>query len=254
MKTGEKINAVLIDDESNCLNLLEWELQNVCPHVAVVAKCTSGKEGLKAIHSYKPDVVFLDIEMPYMSGFEMLESLPEINFKVIFTTAYDQYALKAFKLNAIDYILKPVAEEELIRAVSKIIAVPMGQESNRMKLLLASLQGMQNAGSSNIENIALPTLDGLIFINKKEIVYCQSDNSYTKIFTKEKKKLLISRTLKEMEERLNGGQFFRVHNSFVVNLNEIQKYVKSDGGYLIMTNGGKVKVSRSKKDELLDFF
>ncbi len=242
------LKAILIDDEPNCLKMLEWELQNSCPNVEILELCDSGKAGLKAIRQHKPDVVFLDVDMPYMNGFEMLELLEDIDFEVIFTTAYDEYAVKAFKINAIDYLLKPIDEDELLAAVQKASTkIEMQQQLPRNTSVERPIKNI-------IRKIALPTFEGLVFAEVDKIIYCQSDNNYTKIFLKGDKDLFISKTLKEMEEVLGNYHFFRVHNSFVVNLNEIKHYIKADGGYLVMSNEGKVKVSRNKKDALLQLF
>jgi len=241
------LKTILIDDEPNCLKVLEWELQNSAPNVEILALCNSGKEGLKAIQQHKPDVVFLDVDMPYMNGFEMLELLPDIDFEVVFTTAHDEYAVKAFKINAIDYLLKPIDEDELKAAIAKV--------EEKQKVKGKSKNVISDDPRKNIiRKIALPTFEGLVFVEVDQIIYCQSDNNYTKIFLKQEKDLFISKTLKELEELLGNYHFYRVHNSFVVNLNEIKNYVKADGGYLVMCNDDKVRVSRSKKESLLQLF
>lgn len=246
------LNAILIDDEENCLKMLQWELQNSCPEVKVVALCNNGKEGLKAIKEHQPDIVFLDIEMPYMNGFEMLELVPTITFEVVFTTAYDKYAIKAFKISAVDYLLKPIDEIDLKNAVQKIKT--RRSEKIPPKYLNFLKEQMEDVRQNNIKNIALPTMEGLIFVSMDSIIYCQSDNSYTKIFLRDEKSIFISKTLREMEELLETANFVRVHNSFIANLDQIKKYIRADGGYLVMSNGDEVKVSRNKKEDLLKRF
>lgn len=241
------LKAILIDDEPNCLKVLEWELQNSETDIKIIALCESGKEGLKAIQQHKPDLVFLDVDMPYMNGFEMLELVQDIDFEVIFTTAHDEYAIKAFKVNAVDYLLKPIDDEELAQAIAKV----MERQKTKVK---KSSPVLDDPTKNIIRKIALPTFEGLVFVEVDKIIYCQSDNNYSKIFLKDKKDLFISKTLKEMEELLGGYHFFRVHNSFLANLNEIKNYVKSDGGYLVMSNDDRVRVSRSKKENLLKLF
>ncbi|MEL6944171.1 MAG: LytTR family DNA-binding domain-containing protein, partial [Bacteroidota bacterium] len=209
------LKAILIDDEPNCLKVLEWELQNSCPNVEILALCNSGKDGLKAIQQHQPDVIFLDVDMPYMNGFEMLELIPDIDFDVIFTTAHDEYAVKAFKINAIDYLLKPIDEDELKTAVAKV-------EKNQKKTSTKGVVVEDDPRKNIIRKIALPTFEGLVFVEVDQIIYCQSDNNYTKIFLKTDKDLFISKTLKELEELLGNYHFYRVHNSYVVNLNEIK--------------------------------
>ena len=247
------LNAILIDDETNCLKMLEWELKNNCPEVNILGMYDSGKEGLKAINSKKPDVVFLDIEMPYLNGFELFELIPNIDFDVVFTTAYDEYAVKAIKISAVDYLLKPIDGDDLKVAVGRVEEKKKNNiGSENIDFLKKQLEDTRR---NAIKNLALPTYEGYVFVKLEDIIYCQSDNNYATVFLKTGKKILISRTLKEVAEMLTEqDNFFRVHNSFLVNLNEIKNYVKTDGGYLIMSNEGKVKVSRSKKDELLDLF
>jgi len=249
---NEILRAVLIDDEDNCLKMLQWELNNRCPEVEILAMCDSGKEGLKAIKKHQPDVVFLDIEMPYMNGFEMLELTADINFEVIFTTAYDQYAIKAFKISAVDYLLKPIDEDNLTKAVERV-KEKLKQNFSPYQINYIKQQ-VENVKHQKVKNIALPTLEGLIFVALEHIIYCQSDGGYARVYLMDGRNIFISRTLREMEEILEGFQFKRVHNSFIINLDHIKKYIKADGGYLIMSNDNEVKVSRSKKDELLKLF
>ncbi len=248
------LKAILIDDESNCLKMLEWELQNTCPEVNILAKCETGKDGLKAIKDLHPDLVFLDVEMPYMNGFEMLDLVPEVNFEVIFTTAYDEYAVKAFKISAVDYLLKPIDGEELRVAIDKVSEKKQLHSKVDSRHLEVLMDQVSSSKKNGVKNIALPTYEGYVFVKINQILYCQSDNNYTRVILDDGKPLLISRTLKEVGEMLTDFQFYRVHNSFIVNLNEIANYIKSDGGYLIMSNGDQVKVSRTKKEELLKHF
>ena len=247
------LNAILIDDEVNCLKMLEWELKQNCPEVNILGMYDSGKEGLKAINSQNPDIVFLDIEMPYLNGFELLELVPKIDFEVVFTTAYDEYAVKAIRISAIDYLLKPIDGEDLNKAIGRII------EKRKHKIGSENINFFKEQLKDNRQNsvttIALPTYEGYIFVQLSDIIYCQSDNNYSNVVMKDKKKILISRTLKEVAEMLQEQpNFFRCHNSFLINLNEIKTFVKADGGYLVMSNDDKVKVSRGKKDELLSKF
>jgi len=213
------IKAILIDDEVNCTEMLKWDLAQNCPNVEVLTTCNSGKDGLKAIKDLQPDLVFLDIDMPYMSGFEMLELVNEVNFDVIFTTAYDEYAVKAFKISAVDYLLKPVDEEDLTKAVAKVAEKQAKNEKPQHIEFLK--EQLVDTKANAVKRIALPTYEGLMFLNMETIIYCQSDNNYCNVFLKDGRKLLISRTLKDIEDMLNGFHFFRVHNSFLVNLNEI---------------------------------
>ena len=257
MESSNKVNthtktlrAIIVDDEANCLKMLEWELSDRCPEVEIIRVCSTGKAGLMAIKEEQPDIIFLDIEMPYLNGFEVLELVPEVNFDVIFTTAYDKFAIRAFKSSAIDYLLKPIDGDDLRIAVDKVIEKrKRSTPSTDVKFLL---QQLEDAKNNKIRRIALPTFEGLTFVQTDEIIYCQSDNNYCNVVLKEGRKMLISKTLKEVEEMLSSDQFFRVHNSFFVNLKEVSNYVKADGGALIMTNGDEVRVSRSRKDRLME--
>lgn len=241
------INTIIIDDEPYCCETLETMIGKYCPDLAVAAILHSGEDALKKLAQFTPQLVFLDIEMPHMTGFEFLEKLPCINFSVIFTTSYDQYAIKAIRLSALDYLLKPIDRVELIQAVDKVSKSLKSPTDPQLDLLLQRF----DLSKTTIKVIALPTMEGLEMIEIDSIVNCSSDGNYTNFFLKNNTKLTASRTLKDVEELLSGHPFIRVHNSFLVNLNEIRKYVKGEGGYLVMSNGNTVDVSRSRKEMLL---
>ena len=241
------IKAIIVDDEPHCCEVLQILLQRYCPEVDVIATCHSGEKALESIALLKPQLVFLDIEMPRMNGFEMLEKSKEISFELIFTTSYNQYAIKAIRFCALDYLLKPVDREELQAAVNRVqqkLARPLSQQ---LEILLQKI----NQGSSSVQRIALPTMEGLQLVPVHEIISCASSSNYTIFHLKGKEKITVSRTLKEMEEMLEDHSFLRVHHSFLVNLNEISRYVRGEGGYLVMSDGSSVDVSRSKKETLL---
>ena len=241
------IKAVIIDDEIHCRKTLNMLLAENCPDVQVVEQCEDGEAGILAIQKLKPDIVFLDIEMPGMNGFEMLQKLPAINFEIIFTTSYDQYAIKAFKFSALDYLLKPVDRQELEAAVQKVVKRLSRPVPQQLEILLQKLY----QPASSIRKIALPTMEGLQMIPIDSIISCASDSNYTIFQLKNKQKLIVSRLLREVEEMLEEYSFLRVHHSYVVNLNEIEKYYKGDGGYVVMSDGSSIDVSRNKKDVLL---
>lgn len=244
---GNKLKAIIVDDEPYCCEILAAMLDADCPCVKVVGICSNGHDALTAIHKFSPDIVFLDVEMPKMNGFEMLEQLQEIKFHLIFTTSYDQYALKAIRFSAIDYLLKPIDREELKRAVEKVkdrFQIPVPQQ---LELLLQKFKQPSNP----VNKIALPTMEGLQMIPIETIVSCESDDNYTNIKLKNGKKLLVTRSLKEIEESLEQHSFIRVHRSYLVNLNEIEKYIKGEGGYLVMSDGASIDVARNKKEGLL---
>ena len=242
------IKAVIIDDEIHCRKTLGMLLKEYCPGVQVIEQCEDAESGLAAIQRHKPHLVFLDIEMPNMNGFEMLEKVPGINFEIIFTTSYDQYAIKAIRFSALDYLLKPVDPEELQTAVQKVAERLQHPLPQQLEILLQKLQ----QPASSIQKIALPTMEGLKMIAIDSIISCASDSNYTVFLLKNKQKLIVSRPLKEIEEMLDEYSFLRVHNSYLVSLNEIDKYVKGEGGYLVMTDGSTIDVSRSKKETLLN--
>jgi two-component system LytT family response regulator len=242
------IKAIIVDDEPYCCDALEILLQRYCPQVQVAEVCHSGETALAAIKEEKPQLVFLDIEMPQMNGFEMLEKLPENNFELVFTTSYDQYAIKAIRFSALDYLLKQIDRQELQHAVHKLGQRLNHQLPQQLEILLQKI----HQPSLSVKRIALPTMEGLQLVSLDSIISCESSSNYTIFFLKDKQKLTVSRTLKEVEELLEEYSFLRVHHSYVVNLNEIRKYVKGEGGYLVMSDDTTVDVSRSRKDQLLE--
>jgi len=241
------IKTIIIDDEKHSCDALRILLGKCCPQVEVTAICYSGEEGIRKINEIKPQLVFLDIEMPHMNGFQMLEQLSKIDFEIIFTTSYDQYAITAFKFSALDYLLKPVDREELEKAVQKVSKKINPPVSQQLEILLQKI----NQPTITVQRIALPTMQGLEFVPIDSIISCSSNNNYTEFFLADKKKLLVSRTLKDAEDMLADHSFLRVHNSHIVNLNAITRYVKGEGGYLVMTDGSTVDVSRSRKELLM---
>ena len=245
------INAILIDDEEHCRESLSIQLARNCPDVNLLAACPSAAEGLKAIGQGRPDLVFLDVEMPRMNGFELLQQVTPIPFEVIFTTGYDAYAIKAIRFSALDYLLKPIDKDELIKAVAKVHAKPAPTINQQFDILLEKLGGDKPV---RLQKIALPSLEGFELVQLEAILRCESDSNYTYVFLKNGRKILVARTLKEIEELLDGHSFLRVHHSHVVNLNEIERYVRGEGGYLIMSDNSSVTVSRSRKETLLKVF
>lgn len=241
------IKAVIVDDEPHSCETLVTLLERYCPVVRVADICYSAKDALVAIREQQPQILFLDIEMPHMNGFEMLERLPEINFEIIFTTSYDQYAIKAFRFSALDYLLKPVDREELQKAVQKVIERHHPPLTQQLEILMQKI----HKPASSVQKIALPTMEGLEMVSVDSIISCASDSNYTIFLLKSKQKLIASRTLKEIEEMLEEYSFLRVHHSYLVNLNEVNKYIKGEGGYLIMSDDSTVDVSRSRKEMLL---
>ncbi|TXJ24716.1 MAG: response regulator transcription factor [Chitinophagaceae bacterium] len=242
------IRTIVVDDEPYACKALLTLLKKHCPEVNVEATCHSAKEAEEMIGSLKPQLVFLDVEMPYKNGFELLESLAPVPFQVIFTTSYDQYAIKAIRFSALDYLLKPIDPQELKAAVKKASELLSSSSlPGQLDILLEKLR--QPAALTN--RIALPTMEGLQVIAVDSILYCMASSNYTTLVLKDKQKLIVSRTLKEIEEMLEEYPFLRIHHSCLVNLNEIKKYTRGEGGTLLMSDGVEVDVSRSKKEMLL---
>jgi len=244
----EMITAIIIDDEQHCVEALYGDLQKFHFNIEVLAKCNSAKEGILAIKKLKPQLIFLDVEMPWMNGFEMLELLDQIDFWIIFTTAYDKFAAKAFRISAVDYLLKPIDAGDLKAALKK-----------------AEEKILSSAGTTNIENllhnirqpaqeqkIALPNRDGYEFTPVQSILYCSAEGAYTKVILKDKRIMLISRTLGDIQEMLPPEIFIRIHHSTIVNLNAVTQYSRTDGGYVVLNTGEKLIVSKARKDNLLE--
>lgn len=245
------IRCVLVDDESNSLEMMEWLLKTYCPQVTIEAMCNSAEKGIEAIHRHRPDVVFLDIEMPKMNGFDMLEQFGKLFFDVVFCTAYDQFAIKAFKYSALNYLLKPVDPDDLKDTIRRIEERKSSPTREQIELLL---QNIQQAPRPTVQRVALTTGDGLIFVSTKDILYCEAESNYTAVVLEGGKKVLVSKVLKDIEEVLAGADFYRIHNSFVINLNHIKKYVRGDGGYVVMNNDVTLGISRSRRQEFMELF
>lgn len=244
------IKAILIDDERNSLEMLEWLLQTYCPEVRIMAMCDSGEAGIQAISQFNPEVVFLDIEMPRMNGFDMLEQIKDIGFQIVFTTAYDKFAVRAFRYAALNYLLKPVDPEELQATIGRLKQKISSPSKEQMDLLFQHLMSRE----STVERIALSTGDGLIFVQTRDITYCRAESNYTYVVMADGQKILVARTLKEIDETLSGKDFFRVHNSYLININQISKFVRGDGGYIVMPDGTQITISRGKRDEFFQLF
>jgi two-component system LytT family response regulator len=242
------INAIIVDDEKKGRNLLEILLRENCPEVNVVNTASNMTQALELIRELDPDLVFLDIEMTGGSGFDLLEHLEDIRFSVIFVTANSQFALKAFKFSAIDYLLKPVDEAELISAVKKVEErMNFKNSQSQSSAPLSAVSNLRKTSSK----LALTTQSGLLFIEISEILRCEADGKYTMCFLADGKKHLVTRNLKEFEDFLSNYNFIRVHHSHLVNMECIKEYVSGRGGYIIMNDGKDISLSQRKKDEFL---
>jgi two-component system LytT family response regulator len=240
------MKAIIIDDESQARKLLKNLLKEYCPQVEVIADCEDLPNGVKAIRKLKPELVFLDIEMPGHSGLELVDFFDDddIHFGIIFTTAYNQYAVKAFKLSAVDYLLKPIDGEELIDAIARYEKSMFKKES--IQLLKENLSG------TSLQKIAVPVGQSVRFIQLTDIIFFKAENSYTEIFMHDESKLTVSRTLKNFEDTLlDNPLFFRCHKSYIVNQDYIIDYVKSDGGYLVLKPKCEIPISHDKVEQFL---
>lgn len=240
------INAIIVDDEINNSNYLKGLLDSNLPEVKLLGIASNVKEATALITALKPNLVFLDVELQTSTGFDLLNELSDVNFSVIFTTAHQHYALKAIKFAAIDFLLKPVDAEELKEAVQKV--VKLQSKNNIQDNISVLLEGLKQ--KTKLSKIAISTLSSILVVEIKEILYCQSDGPYTNFLLRDGK-ITSSKHLKEYEILLEEYGFYRIHKSYLVNLSEIKKYSRSDGGFVLMSNGDKVDVSDKKKDELI---
>lgn len=243
------LKVIIIDDEPDCVKLLALQLKMYCPQVQIVAECTASIDALAQIKTLQPDLIFLDIEMPVMNGFQLLEALGTINFSLVFVTAYDKFAVKAFRFNALDYLLKPIDGKDLKVAVQKALL----QKPNQQQL--QSIKQQLHGGEKyHPDKIALPYQNGVTFTEIKNIIYCESDNNYTKFHMADGKQYTVAKTLGDIQEVLEERNFLRVHRQYLINLNHIKKYVRGEGNYLIMNNDANIPVARNKKEKLIEKF
>lgn len=242
------INAIIVDDEKHCQDTLSYLIRKHCQDLNLLRCCSSAMEARAAVDELHPDLVFLDIEMPHENGFQLLEKYTEIPFAVIFTTSYDQYAIRAIHISALDYLLKPIDPQDLVMAIQKYKARGLRPAQLQLDTLMAYLHNQNHS----FTRLAIPTSEGFEMISHEQVVRFQAEDNYTHIYLKDKKKIIACRTLKDMEETLKDWPVFkRVHHSHIVNLNEVIKYVRGEGGYLVLTDGSNISVSRSRKDALL---
>jgi two-component system LytT family response regulator len=240
------IKAIIVDDEFNAIKNLKWEIENFCDDIEVCDTFTDPIEAISAINYLKPDCVFLDIEMPQMDGFQLLQKLTYRDFDLIITTAYDNYAIKAFKEHALDYLLKPIDSEDLLKSVKRIRKNQKNNVlGNELKKIIENFTPITQP-----KRLALQLTGKTVYVVMDDIIYCKSDGNYTEIHLVNNQKEMVSKKLKEIEVMTNNS-FFRVHNSYVVNINFIREFVKSDGQYLILKNGTSIPISRTKKNDLL---
>jgi two-component system, LytTR family, response regulator len=243
----EKLNAILVDDELSSLQNLEQKLLEFCPDIHIIGTTQKPEDAITLIQQQKPDVIFLDIEMPRMNGFRMLDELGDLNFEIIFTTAYNHYAVDAIRISAFDYLMKPIAIKDLQSAVERLANKKQLFTKDKLGVLKNSLQNTK----SQDEKIVIPTSEGMEFIAINTILHVESSSNYSKIYFTNGKSILVTKLLKDFEEMLLPYRFYRIHNSHLINLQYIEKYIKGDGGQVKLTNGTLIDIARRKKEEFL---
>jgi two-component system LytT family response regulator len=245
---GYVLKVIIIDDEAPSRRALKIALTDYCASVKIVAIAETPQKGIESIIEHKPDLVFLDVQMPGMTGFDLLSHFREIDFDIVFITAHNHYAIKAIRFSALDYLLKPIQIDELMSAVQKAEEKKHKRHTNwQYKSLYENIRSNHNASGS----IAVPSGDGLLFIRTENIIRCEAEGNYVVIYQCAKEKILITKTLGDIETMLDPAAFCRIHNSHLINLAHIKKYVKGEGGYVIMSDNCTVDVSRRKKEEFM---
>jgi len=242
-----KLNAIIVEDEANSRLILRNYLTKYCPNISILGEAANVEEALVLIKNNDLDVVFLDVEMPYGNAFDLLDKVDDINFETVFVTAYNHYAIDALNAHASYYLMKPISIDELIKAVDYVTEIRTKEDALQDQILVPKANSVNG-------KITIPQQDGFEVIETADIMYCKADDNYTEIFLSNNKKKLVSKTLKYIEESLKDANFARVHKSYLVNVNEIVKYVKGKGGSVILSNGKEIIVSASKKSDLLSYF
>jgi two-component system LytT family response regulator len=244
------IRTLLIDDEGHVRRTLSGLIGHFCPTIALVGEADGVENGMQAIRKLKPDLVLLDIKMGDGTGFDLLKKIDSIDFKIIFITAYEQYAVQAFKYSAIDYILKPIDPEDLVQAVDRASRMMQAELTLQLKALEDNMSVHDPVG----KKIVIKTLDNIYLVSHRDIVCCEADKGYTTVHLKNGNLILSSKILKDFEDMLTGLGFYRVHKSFLISLSAIERFEKGDGGFVVLSNGIKVPVASRKREELLDLF
>ncbi len=243
------MQTIIVEDNADSCEQLTFLLRKYAPECPIVATAHSGKQAIEAIERHHPELVFMDVELGDLNAFEVLERLQFTDFHLVFTTAFDKYAIRAIRFNALDYLLKPIGHEELLQALARLRERPSRLKPEQIENLPILI-----ADAAKLSKLAIPTAEGLVFRPIEDILYGESDRNYTTLFFMNGEKILISRPLREYEDLLRGGHFFRIHNSFLVNLNGISKYVRGDGGYVVLQNGMTLNVARNRKDAFLQIW
>ncbi|XCF06995.1 LytTR family DNA-binding domain-containing protein [Tamlana crocina] len=242
-----KLNSIIVEDEETSRDILKNYLKKYCPNVTVLGEAANVDEALVLIRNNELDLVFLDVEMPYGNAFDLLDKVGEIHFETVFVTAYNHYAIDALNAHASYYLTKPISIDELIKAVDYVSEIKTKEQALQDQILVPKTNAVNG-------KITIPQLDGFEVLNTADILYCKADDNYTEIYLNNNKKKIVSKTLKYFEDILSDGCFARVHKSYLVNVNEVVKYVKGKGGSVVLSNGKEIMVSASKKSGLLSYF
>lgn len=245
------LDAILIEDEPRSQKVLAMLIEQNCPQINLLKVCDDARQGIEAVDEHQPDLIFLDVRMPGLSGFEFLDAFKEPPFEIIFVTAYDQYAIEALRRSAVDYLLKPVNEADLVRAV-KSAGQRIRQKASKVKYKV--LMENQKAPNPQHQKLVVPTRDGLRFIPLEEVVKLQADRNYTRIFILDGTELISTNHLKLYEESLPSELFFRTHHSYIINLQHVKNYVRGEGGYVVLSGGGTADISKRRKRDFLEAF
>lgn len=243
------MTALILDDELYCSEALFHLLARHCPQVAPVRMFTDPHEALESVRRESPDIVFLDVEMPFMSGFDFVQAMGPTSASVIFTTAYDMYAVQAFKVNAIDYLLKPIDKSELISAVNKVVQKPQPLNEQLLSGLIRTALEQQQSP----RKISIHTVDGIHLLPLEDIIYCKSEGSYSFIYLRNQSPLMVSKNLAEMQELIRSNRFFRIHKSHLINQDHILKVNKAEGGDVIMSNHEHIPIARQRRTEFFEW-
>ena len=242
-----QLASIIVEDEKASREILKNYLKKYCPNVDVLGEASNVQEALVLIRNNDLDLVFLDVEMPYGNAFDLLDKVGDINFETVFVTAYNHYAIEALNAHASYYLMKPISIDELIKAVDYVAEIKTKEESSQEQVLVPKINAVEG-------KITIPQLDGFEILNTSDILYCKADDNYTEIYLNNNKKKTVSKTLKYFQEALTNSGFARIHKSYLVNVNEVVKYIKGKGGSVMLSNGKQVMVSASKKSEFLAYF
>lgn len=242
-----KLNAILVEDEKTSREILKNYLAKYCANVCILGEASNVEEALVLIRNHNLDLIFLDVEMPYGNAFDLLDKVGNRDFETVFVTAYNQYAIDALNAHASYYLMKPISIDQLIKAVDYVVEIKTKENDLQNQVLIPKTKAVNG-------KITIPQQDGFEVLETKNILYCKADDNYTQIFLKNNTKKLVSKTLKYFENTLTNSCFARVHKSYLVNINEITKYVKGKGGHVVLSNGKEILVSASQKANLLAYF